>query len=203
MDRVAALEESTAKAKEDEETARRRAMSSALYETAPSQPEPQPKPQPNPPVPEVPPAETPAPPSGGSTAGGPPEEEGPTLGGVARGAVGYTFTDESDPAKVRYERTESGFKALTGPYAGREFYHGTKPGTALSLAEKGDYGGLKRMAKPATPKPPTQTIPATPKPLTPIKASDALLDAMMGLEKGSEEYNRALKQLKALKEAGQ
>lgn len=61
---------------------------------------------------------------------------------LAPGQVGYEFVDESDATKTRYRRTENGFIALSGQYAGREFFGPSVGGVALTHAERGQYDKL-------------------------------------------------------------
>jgi len=91
---------------------------------------------------------------------------------LAVGDVGYEFTDKGDGS--RYRRTEDGFVALSGPYAGRRFPASSASARALSLAEQEDYAGvaaLQRRRAPVVQAPPP-VIPPTPLPV--IRSAEEL-----------------------------
>jgi hypothetical protein len=96
---------------------------------------------------------------------------------LAVGDVGYEFTDKGDGS--RYRRTEDGFVALSGQYAGRKFPASSASARALMLAEQEDYAGvaaLQRQRAPVVQAPEPVQAPASPLPVI-RSAEDLRLEA--------------------------
>jgi hypothetical protein len=135
--------------------------------------------------------------------------------GAYRDATGVLMGTEFSDAKTAVQDARREFPPPSPPKS--RIYPDTKPsppGAPMREEEELVFGGgvvapeepaapaRKPKAKPRAKAPPAPQAGAAAAPLKPVKASDALMEAMLELKPGTPEYDRALDQYNALRDQG-